>query len=356
MSSLFASTLLAYLILSSGAAYSESGVRLRAPAGYAVTNIDPTLNSTLNNQIYDPNFIPGFSAGLGNVSVTWRSGPGYADIGYLVGAWNGEGGTVPHMAVGPQCCNFVEVPHTQQFRLPAWGDYYYVRAGLGPPGVNVQNYTSSFGSSATYVGLRTDWNWTVSLSLAWSHPRVTTGVASEGAIGIAATQYVADEPGRLVYTVVDFWMDPNSSRSVVQSPDGIGREVLQPNVVVYHPFQLSESGNQTVTVDLSWYLSDTLRALQLPASESQPPVVSYVYLNVEGYNFGWNGTLWSFFVMTPARAQGSLQPGGALALAAGVAAGATVVSYALVRRRRRSRTTAQGGGSSPATTLDREAT
>ncbi len=294
---MLAGLLLAYLVASGGGAYASPGVLFHAPAGYVVSNIDPTLNSTLNNQIYDPNFIPGFNAGLENLSVTWSSGPGYARIGYMVGAWSGQGGAVPHMAVGPQCCNFAEVPHTQQFRLPAWGDYYYVRAGLGPPGVNIQNYTSSFGGTATYVGLRTDWNWTVSASLDWSEPVVSAAMGHAGALGIAATQYVANATGKLVYTLVDFWMDSNSSGSVVQSADGVGRDVLPPNLVVYHPFQISGNGNRTITIDLSWYLRDTMRTLGLQASQSQPPLISYVYLNIQGYNFRWNTTLWSFYVM-----------------------------------------------------------
>jgi len=330
---LLAGLLVTYLILTAGSAYTTPGVMGRAPQGYAVSNVDPLLNSSLNNQIYDPNFIPGFDAGLQNVSVTWSSGLGYAKIGYLVGQWSGQGGGIPHLAVGPQCCNFVEVPHTQQFRLPSWGDYYYVRAGLGPPGVNVQNSTGTFGGPTSYVGLRTDWNWTVKISLDWSPPTLSRKGGGSCMIGLAATQYVAAEPGKLVYTLVNFWMDQNSSRLVVPLQDGVSREVTPPTVVEYHPLQLTQNGNQTISVDLSWYLRDTLRTLGLAVSSQQPPVVSYVFMNVQGYNTRWNTTLWSFFVVTPQEnGQGlaSLAP----ALLPAAVAAAVVLAYAYSRRGR----------------------
>jgi hypothetical protein len=99
-------------------------------------------------------------------------------------------------------------------------------------------------------------------------------------------------------------MDENSSAGILPSRDGILRKVSPPNLVTYHPLQLSAVGNQTVSVDLSPYLRDTLRVLGLQVQESQPPVISYVYLNVEGYNFRWNGTLWSFYVLAPSVSSG----------------------------------------------------
>ena len=277
----------------------SAGVTVDTPNGYAVSNIDPNLNSPSNNEIYDANFIPGFQSSLTNVSVSWSSGNGYGSLAYKVGPWAHEETDIPHLAVGPQCCNFQEVPHTQQFRQVEWGDYYYVKAGLGQPGINVENYTAHFGDPPTYVGLRTDWDWTVQLSLNWKSPIVMNSDNSWGAIGIAVTQYVPSAPNKLVYTVVNFWMDHNSSSHVTPSADGIGRRILQPNIVSYHPAQVFGNGNETITLRLSPYLEDTLRVLGLQTDQNQPPVIPYIYINVEGYNFGWNTTLWSFKVMTP---------------------------------------------------------
>jgi hypothetical protein len=277
-----------------------AGVVIDAPKGYVVSNLDPALNSTYNNGIYDPNFVPGFEAGLTNISIYWNSGNGYASLGYSVGPWaHEELGTIPHFAVGPQCCNFNEVPHTQQFSKAEWGDHYYSRVGLGPPGVNVENYTAVWGDPPSYVGLRTDWDWTVQFSLSWKTPVMMNPANEWGAIGIAASQYVQGVPGDLVYTLINFWMDGNSSSHVTPSADGIGRRVVQPNVVAYHPAQVSGSGNETITLRISPYLQDTLRVLGLQTNQSQPPVIPYIYMNIEGYNLAWNTTIWSFKVMTP---------------------------------------------------------
>jgi hypothetical protein len=274
------------------------GVMADVPNGYVVSNLDPTFNfnSTLNNEIYDPNFLPGFQAGLTNTSISWSSGNGYGSLEYSIGPWSHEQVGLPHFAVGPQCCNFDEVPHTQQFRRVDWGDYYYVKAGLGAPGINLENYTTDF-TSPVDVGLRTDWNWTVQISLNWKPPVMMNQSNEWGAIRIAVTQFVPNAPGNLVYTLLNFWMDANSSRLITASADGTEREIAPPNIVAYHPVQMTGSGNQTITVNISPYLEDTLRVLGLPRVLSQPPVISYVYLNVEGYNFGWNTTLWSFRVI-----------------------------------------------------------
>ncbi len=274
------------------------GVIVNVPKGYVVSNLDPTfmLNSTLNNEIYDANFLPGFAVGLTNTSITWKSGNGYGSLGYSIGPLAHEQVSLPHFAAGPQCCNFAEVPHTQQFRRVEWGDYYYVKAGFGPPGVNVENYTTNFSAPA-YVGLRTDWNWSVLISLDWKPPVLMRANNEWGAIGIAITQFVPDALGNLVYSLVNFWMDGNSSSTIISSTDGNARRIVQPNLVVYHPIQITGTGNETINVNISPYLEDTLRVLGFQR-QSHPPVISYVYLNVEGYNFAWNTTLWSFKVIT----------------------------------------------------------
>lgn len=269
-----------------------------APKGYTVSNLDPTFNSTLNNEIYDPNFLPGFEVGLTNTSVSWSSGNGYARLGYSVGPWTyQQSQSIPHLAVGPQCCNFKEVPHTQQFRRVEWGDYYYVKAGFSSPGVNVENYTTDFTAPA-YVGLRSDWDWKVQFSMIWNDPTMIDSANQWGAIGVAVTQYVPSAPGNLVTTLINFWMDSNSTRFVPVASDGSSRQVGS-NVVTYHPLQISSAGNTTISLDISPYLEDTLQVLGYQNGQYQPlPVISYIYLNVEGYNFAWNTTLWSFSVMT----------------------------------------------------------
>ncbi len=273
------------------------------PAGYLVSNLDPLLNSFQNSQIYIPNFVPGFAVGLPNFSIDWKTGDGYAKIGYSVGPWDRFWEGIPHLAVGPQCCNFVEVPHTQQFTQLSWGNHYYSRAGLGAPGINVQNYTATYGSPPAPVGLRTDWNWTVRFSLDWSKPELLNPSSEWGAIGIAVTQYVPNATGKLVYTLINFWMDPNSSASIHFSEGNLGGGISPPGLVVYHPIQMSREGNQTMTIDLSPYLIDTLKVLGLPTTKASSPLITYVYLNVEGYNFRWNTTLWSFYILTPVGAQ-----------------------------------------------------
>ena len=296
---MIAAVMIVLILASSGLnATVTPGVIVQVPNGYVVSNLDPAFNSnsTLNNEIYDPNFLPGFQAGLTNTSISWSSGNGYGSLDYSIGPWAHEQVGLPHFAVGPQCCNFNEVPHTQQFRRVDWGDYYYVKAGLGPPGINLENYTTDF-TSPVDVGLRTDWNWTVQISLNWKPPVMMNPGNEWGAIRIAVTQFVPNAPGNLVYTLLNFWMDTNSSSLITAFTDGTEREISPPNIAAYHPVQMTSSGNQTVMVNISPYLRDTLRVLGLQSALNRPPVISYVYLNVEGYNFGWSTTLWSFKVI-----------------------------------------------------------
>jgi hypothetical protein len=182
------------------------------------------------------------------------------------------------------------------------------------------------------VGLRTDWNWSVQVSLDWKPP-VMMNLGNEwGAIGIAITQYVPGAPGNLVYSLVNFWMDGNSSSTITPSTDGNGRRIVLPNLVVYHPIQITGVGNETITVNISPYLEDTLRVLGLLTVQTQPPVISYVYLNVEGYNFGWNTTLWSFRVISQPNNSGPVIPF-LLVIEAVVVAGVSVTLFYLDLRK-----------------------
>ena len=276
------------------------GVMLVPPLGFYAYNFAPTLNSRDNSEIYDPNFIPGFRVGLTNLSLSFSAGQGYAAIDYSVGPWRTLEVSIPHMAVGPQCCNFMEVPRTQQFRAQDWGDYYYVKAGFSSPAVNIANYTANFTAPA-YVGLRTDWQWVVSFSLDWEIPKLLDARNEWGALGIAITQYVPNAPKKLVYSVIDFWMDPNST-SVLEklSRSASNGVIVSSNEIVYPAIQLSntDNGNLTITLNLSPYLQDTLDTLGFANDNAESPVISYVYLNIEGYNMAWNTTLYSFLVMS----------------------------------------------------------
>jgi hypothetical protein len=213
-----------------------------------------------------------------------------------------------------------------------------VKAGFQPPGVNVANFTSNFTAPA-YVGLRTDWQWVASVSLNWENPRLLNPENEWAAIGIAVTQYVPTAPNKLVYSVVNFWMDDNSSRVLEQNPGSTKDYMIaSSHVVVYYPLQLADTGNQTVTVNLTPYLQNTLQVLNFTATGTQPPVISYVYLNVEGYNMQWNTTLYSFLVMSNHNPSEQLMnaPGNnsLFYYAAGVILVAVVVIVSNVRRTR----------------------
>ncbi|HZW55551.1 MAG TPA: hypothetical protein VFF30_04615 [Nitrososphaerales archaeon] len=285
----------------------QPGVSHGTPQGFSSYNIDPNLtNTTLNGLIFDPNFIPGFLVGLPNTSITFSTGQGFAKIGYSVGPWNRTYFQVPHLAVGPQNANFQEIPRTQAFRQPSWGDYYEVKAGFLPPAVNIANYNASFQlSQPIYVGLRTDWQWYVQLSLDWQQPRLLNNSNQWAAIGLVTTEYVPQAPTKLIYTVIDFWMDSNSSSfdaSSIQQSGAANYSIVRisPTSVTYHPIQLPGSlGNITMNLNLTRYTGETLRLLGFSQnSTSNPPVLSYTFLSIEGYNFQWNGTLYSFFDMS----------------------------------------------------------
>jgi hypothetical protein len=206
------------------------------------------------------------------------------------------------------------------------------------------NYTANFTAPA-YVGLRTDWQWVVSMSLNWDAPKLLNPSNEWSTLGIAATQYVPSAPKKLIYTVVDFWMDPNSTkvlRTLSSSANNRG-VIVSPQIVVYPSNQLSQTSvsNQTITIDLSGYLRDTLDTLGFANATGSPPVVSYVYLNIEGYNVAWNTTLYSFFVMTdhsPALGPVNAYPTYLLLVPLVCVAAGGLLVYLRVRRRSLSRT------------------
>lgn len=290
--------MLVLLTMSTGISY-QSGVTSKLPSGYTAYNIDQAFsNITLNGLVFDPNFIPGFKVGLPNTSISFDTGLGYANVGYWIGPWNETYYQVPHLAVGPQNSNFQEIPRTQQFRMPTWGDYNAVKAAFVSPAVNIPNYNASFLlTQPIYVGLRTDWNWQVQMSMDWNAPILLDQKNEWVAVGLAITEYVPNAPTKLIYTVVDFWMDKNSSTfGKVTSNQGSGNYSIVrigTDAVTYHPIQLSTTGNVTVNINITRYTDETLRLLGY-TSQSQPPVLSYTFLDVEGYNFKWNGTLYSF--------------------------------------------------------------
>ena len=310
----------------------EPGISYQPPSGYLAYNLDPTLtNTTENGLIFDPNFIPGFQIGLPNTSISWSTGVGYGKIGYWIGPWDHIHQQVPHLAVGPQNSNFIEIPRTQQFRMPSWGDYYYVKAGFTYPGVNIPNYNASFAlKEPIYVGLRNDWQWIVRFSLDWKPPELLNHQNEWAAIGLVATQYVPSAPTKLIYTIVDFWMDANSStfdKTNVINQENFSLIRTGPTSATFHPIQLATTGNLTVSLNLTRYCQETLRLLGFSDSQPNPPVISYTFLNVEGYNMRWNGTLYSFFDLSNNNVKasgGNLFPSSTLFVAFVIAAAATI--------------------------------
>ncbi|MHB8567366.1 MAG: hypothetical protein ACYC7D_01195 [Nitrososphaerales archaeon] len=303
MKNLAAFSLLLLIIASPSSSIAwQSGISNQPSNGYTSYNIDPTLsNASLNGLIFDPNFIPGFQSGLPNTSIYFSTGQDYANIGYSVGPWNETYYQVPHLAVGPQNSNFQEIPRTQQFRMLSWGDYYTVKAAFLPPAVNLSGYNASFQlTEPIYVGLRTDWQWQVQLSMNWHQPKLLDQGNQWAAIGLVTTEYVPSAPSKLVYTIIDFWMDENSSTfgSNPSSIDNYSIVRSSSTSVTYHPLQLAAVGNVTLNLNLTKYTDETLKFLGFPTIAGQPPVLSYTFLSVEGYNFQWNGTLYSFFDMT----------------------------------------------------------
>ena len=261
-----------------------------APALH-VYNLAPAFGDPRNDEIWDPNFIPGFN-GTPGVSINWSAplgGPGV--LSYYVGPWaNGSVASYPHFVVGPQAFNFVEVPRTQVFRSPHWGDYEQVRQGFLSCAVNLGNYTvnTSAALHPIYIGMpESGVDWSVRLSIHWNPAVQTPGVPADARFELVTTTTLpALGPysyPRLVYTEMVLW----STDGLVTALGGGAAPAVHPasDVAGDSTFTLDQLPNAAVDrsydVPVSTFISSTLSSLGLPAGGA---LLSYVYLSAAGYN------------------------------------------------------------------------
>ncbi len=258
------------------------------PAARSTYNLDPAFADANNDLVWDPNFIPGFAVTPG-VHINWSDpvgGPGTID--YYVGPWaNATVAPYPHFTVGPQAFNFVEVPRTQGFRSPQWGDFETVRSGFLPCAVNLGNYTVNATQAIhpVYIGMPVAGvNWTLTVPLTWDAPEFPTTGPVSGAFALGATLALPPLPGapgaRLVYTNLILWDAGPIAPSIAPVVGGASGGDVGQGTFPLAPL-LGASTSRTVTVDLEAYLVATLKGLGLPVSSA---LLSYVYLEVSGYN------------------------------------------------------------------------
>jgi hypothetical protein len=253
------------------------------PASVRPYNLDGGFQFHNNDAVWDPNFVPGFLA-YPNASVGWSDptgGPGAVD--YLVGSATVPS-TLPHLAVGPQAFNFQEVPRTQVYRSPAWGDYRSVAEGFNACAVNLGNVTvdPSQAVHPIYVGMpEAGVDWTVSWTIAWDGVTVLRGPAA-GSVSVVATSVVPDPArpggGVLLYTQLVLWS------LGIPSPTSIPAAGATGDVASFPLPGLPTQGGPVVRsfeVDLSSYLARTMQQLGTNGSAA---LLSYVYVSVAGVN------------------------------------------------------------------------
>ena len=255
-----------------------------------VYNLDPSLSAPNNDLVWDPNFLPGFNATPG-VQINWSDPAGQpASLSYYVGPWNNSTvAAYPHFGVGPQAFNFVEVPRTQVFRSPEWGDYSLVRQGFLACAVNLGDYTvnSTAALHPVYVGMpETGVDWTARLDLHWTPAVETPSLPTSARLEIVVTTTLppvspTSDP-RLVYTELVLWQTPSVSGSVRSIPSVVAPSSDVVGDVSFPVDQLPNSTvDRTYTLSLGSYLQSTLAALGLSSTGA---LLSYVYLSAAGYN------------------------------------------------------------------------
>lgn len=302
----------------------------------AVYNLDPAFGDPNNDLVWDPNFIPGF-AGTPGVHLTWTDpagGPGTID--YFVGPWpNASVAGYPHFAVGPQAFNFLEVPRTQVFRSPAWGDYGEVRQGFAPCAVNLGNVTVNASAAVhpIYVGLPVAQTaWTVDLPLTWAPPTFPTAYPAAGELALVATLSLPPLPGqpgaRLVYVNLVLWSTPPVSAGISPVPGNplegdVGGGTFSLDALPAAP------ATRSYSVDLSTYLDATLTGLGLPIAGA---LLSYVYVEAAGYNVHLHVSFPSLALIGPAPVCGAGASPTAGAAAAPSVSGAVAAEARATRR------------------------
>lgn len=285
-----------------------------ATPGLRIYNLDPTFGDPVNDAVWDPNFLPGFN-GTPGVHIGWSDplgGPG--TLTYFVGPWaNGTVAPYPHFAVGPQAFNFEEVPRTQVFRSPGWGDYLAVHQGFLPCAVNLGNYSvnASAALHPIYIGMNeSGTNWTLRLNLHWNAPVAAPGLPADAQFEIVVTTTEpALGPGtypRLVYTELLLWSSAPTSPVAGRPLGGVSPAS---DVVGHRSFTVdqlpSAPTNRQYTIPLSTYLAATLSSLGLPTG---PALLSYVYLSAAGYNTHLSVSISGLWLESPANLCGTGGP------------------------------------------------
>ncbi|MCI4353255.1 MAG: hypothetical protein L3K14_07740 [Thermoplasmata archaeon] len=274
-------------------------------AAVSIYNRDPGLTGPDNGPIWNPNYLPGFNSSL-PARIQWSAptgGPGVVD--YLVGPLSSPPSTAlaPHFAVGPQVFGFTEVPRTQVFREPSWGDYNQVQSGFVPCAVTVGNTTLTPTEAVVpqYVGLpESAGDWRIDFSLDWSAPAPLPGLPAWGFVGLVATTTLpplsTGGGARLVGTELGLW----TGNSVAPgATSGIGVDIGGGIVGdVIFPIDQLPNGNvsRSYSIDLSPLLSKTFTTLGVSGAGG---VLSYTYFLVAGYNYHVRVAIHNLLVQGP---------------------------------------------------------
>jgi len=268
-------------------------------------NRDARLIGPDNGPIWDPNYLPGFNTSL-PAHIQWSApSRGPAVLDYLVGplALPPSAASSPHFAVGPQVFDFTEVPRTQVFRQPSWGDYNQVQSGFVPCAVTVGNTTLTPTEEEVpqYVGLpESAGDWRVDLSLGWSAPVPLAGLPASGFVALVATTTLpplsTGGGARLVYTQLGLW---TGNRTAQGAAAGVGVD-YGGGIVGSATFSIDQLPNGNVSrnysIDLSPLLSKTFALLGISGAGG---VLSYTYFLVAGYNYHLRATIDSLLVQGP---------------------------------------------------------
>jgi hypothetical protein len=256
--------------------------------GRSVYNLDPSFAAVNNDLVWDPNTEPGFAA-TPNLHLNWSDptgGPGTVD--YYVGPWaNASVASAPHFGIGPQAFNFVEVPRTQVYRSPTWGDYQNVEQGFESCVVNQGNrtVTAAEAPNPVFVGMPENGvDWRASFTLDWTPANATPGLPDSARVALTTTTALPPLPGqigaRLVYSQIVLWSSAPTSESI--TPAAPGTEQGSIGLGVFPLDQLPPNDVQrSYSIDLSPILAATLSGLALDGRDA---LLSYVYLEADGYN------------------------------------------------------------------------
>ncbi len=304
-------------------------------------NVDPFFLRSNNDQVWDPNFLPGFPSEP-EARILWQDPTGGpAQLSYLVGplATAPNASEVPHFAVGPQTFNFVEVPRTQVFRSPSWGDYHYVQEGFLPCAVNAGNVTPNATQALhpLYLGMpETGVDWQLQVGLRWVGAEPLLGLPYEGSLAIDLTTTLpatsSDAYPSLVYTDLILWQGASSGSSSLVRAGAVSTNSTRGGTVSFVVDDLSASVPEarSYVLDLTNYLGWTLGRLGLDPSGA---LLSYTYLSATGYNVQVQASLSSWSLQSsralcplPSSSGGWLPAWGALVGGLLVVAAVTVLA------------------------------